>query len=218
MQLEAGEMTEQHAMPVQRTFGWPGRPRGVDHQRRIVWLRHGGLEAAHAVCQCTKRNGAGLIAPFCKHDQSQFRQFVAASYKPFIAEAIGDDRCCARILEAISKRLDAEEQCQRQRDGAHLVNSRMGDRRLKALRQEDSNAIAGAHAVRGKAAGKGGRARCERTIGKRSMRSIRAEMLQADPVRIAGRPGVADRHADVERLRNPPAKFAKELVVVFDLR
>lgn len=94
----------------------------------------------------------------------------------------------------------------------------MGDRRLETLRQQDGDAFAGAHVMRGKPAGKGGRTRGEVAIGQRKMRAVRAEMLKTDALRITRGPGVAHGHADIEPLRDPPAEFAIEFVVVFDLR
>lgn len=53
----------------------------------------------------------------------------------------------------------------------------------------------------------------EFTIGQRPMRAVGVEMLKTDTLRVARRPGIADRHADVEPFRDLPSEGAVEFVV-----
>ena len=213
VELEAGDMAEQDPMSMQRALRRPRRSRRVDHHRRIIRHRIGGGKTVH--WRLRKRGKTDPVLPFAihQHNRFQIRQLPADRCNLFITETIGDNSHGTRIAQPVFKRFDAEEQRQRQRDGTQLVNARMRDCRLETLRQKDRHAISGPDTLIQKSLRKSGGLCRKSPIGQRQMRAIGAEMLQADTIRIALCPGIADSHADVEFVRNLPTEIAAEIVI-----
>ncbi len=89
----------------------------------------------------------------------------------------------------------------------------MRDHRLETLRQQDGHAAPPRDAQRSQRCGKPGRPVGQLLVGQAAMRAIRTEMFEADPIRRARGPGVADRTADIEVLRNVPDEIPDKLFV-----
>ncbi|MCY1312660.1 hypothetical protein D9M70_631000 [compost metagenome] len=89
---------------------------------------------------------------------------------------------------------------------------------LEPLRQQDRHPVPRFDPLALESPRKCGGLPRERTVGQCAMIAIQAEMLKTDALRLFRGPGIADRHADVELLRDLPLESAVEFVVILDCR
>ena len=143
---EPRQIADQCRVRHQRALRRAGRSAGVDQQGRIARARDDCLEPVRRGCQQrapVPRGRCDLV------DDDQVLQVRASVMNRLERRQRGgvDDRSYgAAVLQPVLERVGAEQQRKRHRDGAQLVDRDMGDRRFRALRQNDSDAVSALHA------------------------------------------------------------------------
>ena len=200
-------------MRMQRALGRAGGAGGVDHQRRIV---RGGVARREVARRARQHVGKilGAIGSFIEREhEGEVRQLVADAGEARQPLRVGDQRLGAGIFQPIGQRIDAEQHRKRQRNGAELVDRDMGGRDLRALRQQDGDAVARADAVRCEHVGKPVRGLAQRAVAH-LLDVAGVHVQDRNAPRIARGKRVADVDADVVARRHAPAELAIERVVV----
>ncbi len=209
-------MAQQHAVGVQRALRVAGGAGGVDHHRRIVGRRVGGLEAiARQGQQIFIAVGVRRFA-LDGDPVAQVGDLVAHGIhrrQPLGRADQGDRRA---VGQAVGEGVRPEQGEQRDRDRAQLVDGEMRLRRLEALRQQDADPVAGLNPQAHK--------RVRQAVGART------QILEADGahagigpldqrrrVRRLRRPAVAAGLRDVVARGHVPAEFAHQGVVAPDV-
>jgi hypothetical protein len=163
--LHAGQVAEQHAVAVQRALGRAGRAGGEDHHRRIVGT---GILGVNSDAHRPRAGGNRRPRPRPVDGDQQFEQRQPRRQPGHLRKPgrIRDHGLGARRVQPVFQRFDAEEQRQRHRDRAELVDRHMGDGRLEGLRQEQRHPVAAHNALRSQRVGEGIGAGSQFAIGE----------------------------------------------------
>ena len=211
-QLDAGKMTEQNAMGVQRALGLAGGAGGVDHHRRIVG---GGIDRREIRRGARQQIRKAVVD---RNDAGELRHLSANAVELGEALRVGDERLGAGILQAIAQRIRAEQHRDRQRDRAELVDRDMGGGDFRRLRQHDGDAVAARNAVRAQHVGEPVRHLAQGAVADGVLAAVGAHMQDGEPAGLLRRPAVADIDADIVTRRHLPAELAIDVVVGFKAR
>ena len=134
-ELHARQMTQQHAVPMQRALRRAGRAGCVDHERGVVGAvverREIRTRLAHQSMKIDRR----AIRSISRQDEPEIGQGRRDGTQLLHAGRVGDDDARARVPQAIVERLGPEERGKWQRHGAQLVDGDMRDRGRQRLRQ-----------------------------------------------------------------------------------
>ena len=138
---EAGQVAEQALLRHQRAFRRAGRPAGVDEDRRIGGARGHRRELVRGLLQQPVPVEQPRLARAGDADRvAQAGQAVADRREVRQRCRIDDGDQAFRILQPVFERLGAEQERQRNRDGAQLIAGDVGDRGFGPLRQHDRDA------------------------------------------------------------------------------
>ncbi len=205
-------------MPVQRALRLARRAGGEDHQRGIVRRGVDRREIAGCARDRLGETQRALARPVDRQDERERRQLIANLAQLGEPLRIGDDRLHAGIPQPVAQRIDAEQDRERHRDRAELVDRDVSGGGFRCLRQQHRDAIAARDPVGDKRIGEAVRGFAQPTEGDRLVRAVRAHVEDREPVGLACRPFVADVDADVVAVELRPAEFRVELVVIVDGR
>ena len=193
--LDAGKMTDQHAMGVQGAFRRTGRARGIDHQRGVVGPGGDRGEFAAARASTAWKSSAPSAAPSTDSTSSRSGSGGAGARELFQSLGVGDQRPGAGILQAIGDRLVPEQDRQRQRDRAELVDGDVARGHRRSLRQQDRDPIATPDAMGRERIGEPVRALAQRAVADLLHRAVCAHVEDGDAAGFAARPsGRIRRH------------------------
>ncbi len=208
-QLGAGQMAEQHAVCMQRAFRLAGGARGVDHHRRIVRRCIDRREVGRRLCQeIGKAAVDGDHAGDVRHLCADLIEFCEAL-------RVGQQRLGAGILQAILQRVRPEQNRDRQRHRAELVDGDVRGGHFRRLRHEDRDAVAAFDALRAQHIGEPVGSLAQVAVADRLAAPVAMHVQNGESAGLARRPAVADVDADIVARRDRPAEIAIERVVVF---
>ena len=139
--LDAGKMTDQHTMGVQGAFRRTGRARGIDHQRGVVGRGGDGRELVSRAREHRVKILGAVRRAIDRQHELEVGHGGAGARELFQSLGVGDQRPGAGILQAIGDRLVPEQDRQRQRDRAELVDGDVARRHRRSLRQQDRDPI-----------------------------------------------------------------------------
>ena len=120
--LDAGQVTEQHAMGMQRALRRPGGAGGVDHHRRIVRRGRDRREVGRSARDGLVRDRARPRPARRSTAPARGRQVAADLGELGEPRRVGDDGLRAGVLQPVAQRVDAEQDRERHRDRAELVD------------------------------------------------------------------------------------------------
>ncbi len=215
-QFDAGHVAEQNAMRMQRALRRPGGAGGVDHHRRIVGGCILGREGIRSRLQKRGKAGRAIRLAVGRDHQFQIGRSLAETCELLHAHGIGDQDLRAGILQPVGQRFGAEQQRERQRNRAKLVDRDMRDHRFRRLRQQDRHPVAATDTVRPQRVGKLVRQLHEGAKRHRLDTAVAVDMDNGRAMRVAYRPAIADIDTDIVTSGDLPAKLAIEPVVVLD--
>ena len=208
-----GRCPEQHPMRVQRALGRPGGARGIDHQRGILGRGVDRREVGGRARQLAVKIFCAGCQPVDREHQFEPGHGVARLAELGEPLRVGDQRPRAGILQPIRDRLDPEQHCERQRNGAELVNGDVARGDGRPLRQEDGDAVAAGDAARGEHVGEPVRGLAQRAVAHLLHGAIGGHVEDGGAAGLALRPPVAHVDADIVARRQLPAERAVERVV-----
>ena len=211
-QLDARQVPEQDAMGMQRALRLAGGAGGVDHHRRIVGR---GIDRREIGRGARQQIGKAIVD---RHDAGKFRHLAAHAVELGEPLRVGDERLGAGILQAVGQRIGAEQDGDRQRDGAELVDRDMRGGDFRHLRQHDGDAVAARDAMRAQHIGEPVGGVAQGAVADRVLPPVGMDMQDGEPVRLVHRPAVADIDADIVARRDIPAELAIDFVVIVETR
>ena len=138
----------------------------------------------------------------------------AGARELFQSLGVGDQRPGTGILQAIRDRLVPEQDRQRQRDRAELVDGDVARRHRRSLRQQDRDPITTPDAMGRERIGEPVRVPAQRAVADLLHRAVGAHVEDGDTAGLAGGPAVAYVDTDIVVRRHLPAERAVERVVV----
>ena len=210
---EAGQVADQRAVRHQRALRGAGRAAGVDQQRRILGQRRHEREAVAGLRQQRAPRVAFAVA-LADDDQVLQRGTVRADRRERGQGAGVDDRDDGvAVLQAVLERVGPEQQRQRHRHRAHLVDGHVRHDGLGALRQDDRDAVTGLHAERLQRVGEAVGVGLQRGVGVRAAVARLVLVVQRD-ARGLLRPAPAARLGDVELARDVPAEVVVQRAIL----
>ena len=186
--LDTRHVAEQHAMRVQRALGLAGGAGGEDHQRGIVRRGVGRRELVGRARDRLVQAERALARSVDREHQRKLRQRGARLGQLRQPLRVGDDGLHAGVLQPVGQRIDAEQNRQRHRDRAHLVDRDMPGGRLRRLRQQHRDAVAARDAVRGERVGEPVRGLAQPAERDLFGPAVRAHVQDREPVRHPARP------------------------------
>ncbi len=217
--LDARQVTQQHAMGMQRALGRARRARGKDDHRRIIRRRDDGRESIRRPLERRREiPRAGLaVAAHHQHDL-EIGQTIADRQHLRQIGGIGHQRARRRILQPVFERFFAEQNEQRNGDHPGLVGGDVRHRRLRRLLEQDGDAIAALAAEAGERVGEPIRLPPDLLEAVPADRPIL--VLEDERGRVWPRGGMAVARIDRDVVggRNLPAKLGARLVVSFGRR
>ena len=180
-------------------LGWPGGAGGVDHHRRIVGRGGDRREIGRGARERLGKAERAVARSVDRQDELEVRQLALRDLGDLGEPLrVGDQRLGAGILQAIGERVGAEQDRERQRDRAELVDRDVDGRDLRRLRQQDRDAVAARDAVRGQRVGEPVRGLAQPAVADVLARGRPARTCdEREPARLALRPAVADVDADI---------------------
>ena len=210
--LDAGQVPEQDAMRVQRSFRLPRRARGVDDDGGILGGGGHRLEAARGALERGGQIDRPLAWPVGAEDQAQLGQALTKPLDLRQLLPVGDDRARPAILESELQRILTEELEERHCDEACLVDRHVGDRRFLALREEDRDPVAARQPVRDQHVGEpvGQLADCCESELDHLPGGLDLDQRGRQ---AGGRVAVDHVHSDVEPLRDRPLVMGRRSLV-----
>ena len=140
--FDAGQMPEQHAVAVQCALRLSGGAGGEDHQRGIVRRCGGRRKLIGRAGDRLMKAERAIARSVDREHQREVRQVAADLAKLAEPLRVGDDRLHAGVLQAIAQRIDTEEDRERHRDRAELVDRNVPGRGLRRLRQQHRDPVA----------------------------------------------------------------------------
>ena len=127
-------------MRVERALGRTRGARGVDDHRRIVGR---GVDRRRTVGPLGEQLPEGPLARRpAGDDLLQVRQAFTHRRDALATTLVGDDDLGPAVAEPVLERFWTEQHREWYRDRADLVGRHVGDRRLRALREDDRDAVA----------------------------------------------------------------------------
>ena len=127
---------------------------------------------------------------------------------------VGQQRLGAGILQPVGQRIRPEQDRDRQRDRAKLVDRDMGGGDFRRLRQQDGDAVAALDAVRAQHIGEPVRGLAQGAVADGVFAPVRMDVQDGEPAGLSLRPAVADIDADIVARRHLPAELAIDVVVI----
>ncbi len=143
-------------MRDQRALRRPGRARRVDQAGRVVGARRDHLEFVVALLEQVPELDV-VVADLAADDVLEVRQLGRERAHVVVAAGVDDRDARAAVAQPVLERLGAEQDRERQRYRAELVDREVRDDGFDRLRQHDRNAVAAADAVRAQRVGESGR-------------------------------------------------------------
>ena len=189
--LDTRHVTEQDAMRVQRALGLAGGAGGEDHQRGIVRRHVGRRELIGRARDRLVQAERALARTVDREHQRELRQRRARFGELREPLRVGDDGFDAGVLQPIGQRIDSEQDRERHRDGADLVDRDVPGRGFRRLWQQHRDAVAARNAVRDQRIGKPVRGLAqpaERDLFGLAVRAhVEDREASSDPARPSGR-------------------------------
>ncbi len=203
-------------MRLQRPLRRAGGAARIDDQCRIICRGIDGREiAARLRQQLFVRVHAGLARATHADHMAQARHLVL--HRPQIGDGgrLNERHARGGVRQPIFQRVGPEEVRERQRDGTHLEDGDVGNRGLRALRQDERHAVAALDAERGE--------RVRQPVGRHldipeRVRSACARFvfpIERETIAVVG-PLPAARPRHVVARRHVPAEGAVQLGVAVD--
>ncbi len=128
---------------------------------------------------------------------------------PFLRRAGDDEGGGAGIGKAVLQGLDPEQQAERHRDGAELVDGDMGRGGLERLRQHQSHPVPLPDPASAEQIGDAVGHPVERAVGDGEGPAAGVDKDDRDPVGLGGCPTLANGARDIEVLRDRPGEGAR---------
>ena len=182
-----------HRCAFSAPLGGPVVPEVVDEERRIVGARVGGREGLARRADEVPE-ASGLVV--ARHHVLQVIEVRANGLDEVEARGVGQEHPGPAVGEPVRERVGAEQDRERQRDGAELVHRDVGDGGLDPLGQDDPDAVPATDAESGERVGEAIAQPLQVRERERALHAPGALDVESDAIADTGVP-IADVDADV---------------------